>query len=151
MIQYKKGVCTCHGEERLIVKKISDRKYCHQGNQNRLRKKKAETKKEPSGELQLFYEIWAERPHVCAITGKTITESPDKNLPRWLCCFSHVIPKGSYPKYKLNPENIVLKTPQMHDNYHNKGKSELLEGEHGRQWKAFFDLKAKLALEYHTS
>lgn len=151
MIQYKKGICTCHGEERLIVKKISDRKYCHQGNQARLRARKKETTKEPKGELALFHEIWNSRPHVCAISGKRINENDLKDFQRWISCFSHVLPKGSYPKYRLNPENIVLKTPKMHHAYHTKGKSELLESEYGEQWKAFFELKAKLAAKYHRS
>ena len=63
--------------------------------------------KKETGELQMFKEIWEERPHVSELSGKPL-------LPighfQWHWQFLHVLPKGSYPHYKLKKENIVLGT-----------------------------------------
>jgi hypothetical protein len=148
-IQYRKGICTCHGEERYIVKRIGDRRYCVQGNKKRLNDRKEP--KKSSGQLDLFYEIWAERERVCFVSGQKLTESPTKDKGRWVSCFSHLLPKGTFPKFMLRKDNIVLLSPKMHEDWHTKGKSELLDGPHGEKWKELFELKAKLSLEYHTS
>lgn len=147
-IQYRKGICTCHGETRYIVKRIGARRYCVEGNAKRLNDRKQS--KEPSGQLAVFEEIWQERERICFVSGQKLTESPQKDMSRWVSCFSHILPKGSFPKFMLRKDNIVLLTPKMHNDWHTKGKSELLEGQHGDKWKELFEMKAKLSLEYHT-
>lgn len=148
-IQYRKGICTCHGEERYIVKRIGARKYCVQGNQERLNEKKEP--KKASGQLTLFEEIWKERERVCFVSGRKLAESPQKDMGRWVSCFSHILPKGSFPKFMLRKDNIVLLSPSKHNDWHTKGKLELLDGLEGEKWKELFEMKAKLSLEYHTS
>lgn len=132
----------------MIVKRISGRKYCVQGNKKRLAEKKEP--KKSSGQKELFHEIWSERPHICFVSGKILTESPRKDMGRWVSCFSHILPKGSYPKFTLRKDNIVLLSPEMHEAWHTKGKSELLAGPHGEKWREIFEMKAKLSLEYHS-
>jgi len=29
-------------------------------------------------------------------------------------CFAHILPKGKYTKFKLNPENILVVHPEVH-------------------------------------
>lgn len=38
------------------------------------------------------------------------------NHPKWHHQFLHVLSKGAYPSYKLNPDNILLGTPSEHEN-----------------------------------
>ncbi len=71
--------------------------------------KQTRIKKEykPTGELALFKEIWAERPHFCFVSGK--------KLPHFdVRLFAHVIPKGNSPNMRLDKNNIVLLTPSNH-------------------------------------
>lgn len=60
---------------------------------------------------QLFNSIWEERPHVSELTGKPLLP---RGHPQWHWQFLHVLPKGSYPKWKLNPDNIMLGLPEEH-------------------------------------
>lgn len=46
-------------------------------------------------------EIRDTRKHTCIITGYTIPEPIS-----W--CFAHILPKGTYPKYRADPRNIAL-------------------------------------------
>ncbi len=64
-------------------------------------------KKEPTGELALFQEIWEERKHVCLVSNDPIKEFSVQ-------CFAHVLPKGSYPLLRLKKENIVILTASNH-------------------------------------
>lgn len=65
---------------------------------------------------QLFEEIWEERPHVSELTGKRLLP---KGHPMWHWQFAHILPKGSYPLWKLQKENIMLMTPDEHENQEN--------------------------------
>ena len=76
--------------------------------------------KRASGEMGLFLEIWAKMPHVSFLDG-----SPLGNILKPIF-FSHVLPKGTYPKWRLVECNIVLLTEQQHKDWHSKAKSDLL-------------------------
>ena len=60
-----------------------------------------------TGELELFKKIWEERPHVSEVSGKPLGNFK----PMY---FSHVLTKGAYPGFRLNKDNIVLKTEHEH-------------------------------------
>lgn len=62
---------------------------------------------------ELFEFIWENRPHVSEISGSPLLYP---NHPKWHFQFLHVLSKGAYPSYKLNPDNILLGTPDEHDN-----------------------------------
>tara|TARA_R110001606_G_scaffold84441_6_gene192120 strand:- start:2896 stop:3228 length:333 start_codon:yes stop_codon:yes gene_type:complete len=64
-------------------------------------------KKKPTGEWDMFMEIWAERKHICANCGKKL-ESP---LP---IHFSHILTKGRTPELRLNKDNIELLCAEDH-------------------------------------
>lgn len=50
---------------------------------------------------QLYWEIWEERPHECAVCGANISW-PAANV------FAHVYSKGAHPSLKYCKENIQL-------------------------------------------
>ena len=62
--------------------------------------------------MELFNHVWDTRPHVSEVSGKPL-------LPRghfqWHFQFLHILPKGTFPHYKLNPDNIILALPEEHD------------------------------------
>ncbi len=62
---------------------------------------------------EMFNCIWQNRPHVSELSGAILLP---KGHFQWHWQFLHILPKGSYPKYKLNPDNIILGTPEEHNN-----------------------------------
>lgn len=76
------------------------------------------SKRKASGQAAVFREIWKVRPHRCEVCGIGIAEPTASN-------FSHILPKGTYPDYKLDPRNIVVKCKPCHDLWHQHGASGL--------------------------
>lgn len=102
-------------------------------------KKKYIFKKKPTGEANIFREIWAERGPYSQIDGSYLGEYN-------VCFFSHILPKGQnkYPAFKLNKQNIVLKTLSQHHAWeHNK---ESLRGL--PEWEWVFQLETSLKEQY---
>lgn len=75
--------------------------------------------------------IWETRDHVSEVSGQAL-------LPlghfMWHWQFAHVLPKGKYTRWKLNPENIMLMLPNEHQNQ--------------EDYEIFRDKKETLRLEY---
>jgi len=71
------------------------------------------TKRKPTGELELFKKIYEER-------GPYSQVAPYEYVKFDIRCFSHLLSKQSYPSLRLEPENIVIKTPKQHDMWHNQ-------------------------------
>lgn len=61
--------------------------------------------------LNLFLEIWDERPHVSEISGKPLL--PKGNMV-WNHQFMHILSRGAFPKFKYRKENIMLGLPEEH-------------------------------------
>jgi hypothetical protein len=61
---------------------------------------------------EMFKWIWANRPHTSEVSGKLLLP---ENHPMWHWQFAHVLSKGAYPSYKLNPDNIMLMTVEEHE------------------------------------
>jgi hypothetical protein len=97
-------------------------------------------KRKKTGEYELFLKIYAEKKGLCEITGKQI--------PFNVSNFAHILSKGAYPGFRLNPENILHVTPEIHGLYDNSDKETLL----GRYPNAgvFYQLKDKLRHEYYN-
>lgn len=68
-------------------------------------------KRKPTGEKEVFKRIWESNPHECLTCGVHIKEARAIN-------FSHLLPKGTYPKYRLDPRNIVLQCGGCHQRWH---------------------------------
>ena len=62
---------------------------------------------------EVFDFIWNTRDHVSEISGERL---PNKGSWQWHWVFGHILSKGSYPKWKLNPDNIMLMLPSEHEN-----------------------------------
>lgn len=54
-----------------------------------------------TGERETFAAVWAGREHRCEICGAPIREAAP-----W--CFSHKLPKSTFPEYRLIPQNLAL-------------------------------------------
>lgn len=68
-----------------------------------------------TGELEMFKMIWSERPHVCECCSSSLSSfSP--------ICFSHILAKGSYPKFRLLKENVKLVCPTCHNDWEFSGR-----------------------------
>lgn len=67
-------------------------------------------------QTELFNYIWETRPHFSELSGKPLLS---KTHPQWHWQFIHVLPKGKYSKYKLNPDNILLGLPEEHEKQNN--------------------------------
>ena len=63
-------------------------------------------------QTELFNYIWETRPHKSELSGFNLLP---KGHYQWHWQFLHVLPKGTYPRYKLNPKNIILGLPSEHD------------------------------------
>ena len=60
---------------------------------------------------QLFEFVWATRDHVSEVSGKPLLPRHDY---RWHWQFAHILSKGAYPAFKLDPDNIMLMLPEEH-------------------------------------
>ena len=68
--------------------------------------------KQFKNQSEMFDWIWDNRPHISEISSEPLL--PKGHL-QWHWQFLHILPKGSYPKYKLNPDNIMLALPEEHE------------------------------------
>lgn len=69
-----------------------------------------------SSQLEMFMAVIynAQRPIICPISGQDITNYFKGEPGDWVSCCAHVIPKGKFPLFKLNPANIMLIHPSAH-------------------------------------
>ena len=83
------------------------------------KEKHIKPKRSNTGELELFKEVWNERPHVSEISGKPI-HIFDIN------CFHHILTKGAYPEHRLNKDNIIILTRAEHNDVHQYSLDDLV-------------------------
>jgi hypothetical protein len=63
-------------------------------------------------QVDLFEHIWAVSPHKCRFTGEDLKRYRGTKMEN-NCC-AHLLRKGTYSLFKLNPENVVLAYPEFH-------------------------------------
>jgi hypothetical protein len=97
-------------------------------------------KRKPTGELEIFQEIWNERPHESFINRESISYF-DVSL------FAHVLAKAQnrFPHFKLYKKCIVLITREQHYQWDNGIREDL---EKLPEWDKMFKLEAELKEEY---
>lgn len=83
-------------------------------------------------QAEMFQWIWNNRPRVSEISGVPLL--PEGHF-QWHHQFAHVLSKGSYPQWKLNPHNIMLLLPKEH--------------EHQERYPQFMEKKDHLKREYY--
>ena len=93
---------------------VFSHKYCkaHQylRTDDKYKKPKVNMRK-PTGELELFKEIWYERKHICADCGSEIRFFSHSN-------FHHILAKSREPKLRLVKENILILCFGCHQKRH---------------------------------
>jgi len=148
------GYCKfCQQESQMIAVKSG---HCIQCNyKQKQAKKKAAGKKtakyhyvrEATGEGEMFREIalnqLSEEATRCFVCGIPIAIVTHNNM-------SHVLPKGKYPKFRLNPDNIrILCFNIQGDGCHSKldarPRSEIIDNP---DWQELFELETQLKEEY---
>ncbi len=102
-------------------------------------------KKEPTGELEIFKDIWNKRPHVSFLSNKKLNEFS-------VSLFAHVLPKGQnkFPKWKLKPNNIILLTAEEHDllDKGTKAQREKYAQQNNCDWNKIYKLYNQLENDY---
>lgn len=60
-----------------------------------------------------FLSIWNKRPHTSEVSGTYLGSEPLSTF------FHHILPKSKFPIAEFDPENIILLTPDEHNNVEN--------------------------------
>lgn len=111
-------------------------------------KAKKEKPKLPTGELSVFNQIFDERERKCFITGKPLADKAYyAGLKNFHQIFHHVLPKGLYPRFRLEKENIIMVLPEIHDRIETRSMSDLLL--ENPNYQKLFDLKSSLKSIYN--
>lgn len=105
IIPVKSGLCQYCNHELKQAKKKSEGKET---------KKKTYVKK-PTGEVELFRQIYEERDPWCEWCGNPISEFSVAN-------YHHTKPKSKFPELRLDKNNIVKICFECHFNEHNNVK-----------------------------
>jgi hypothetical protein len=104
------------------------------------KRKPIQYSKKRTGEMEVYKKIWKERGPYSQISGRHLGEYINP------CFFSHIVPKSIAPSLRLDPRNIILKTPEEHILYENhKHKIRNLP-----EWQWVFELEEKLKQECHN-
>ena len=142
---FSHGYCTNHQYLR------TDSKYIDKRKDKRLRQYYPVKKvsKNPSfgfeGELEMFHQIWGERPHKCIFTGEDLNQFYYTDF--WYNCFAHILPKGKFPLFKLNPENVRLVYPEFHSIVDQGTKADRLKHPEW-DWTYWDELTQQLKAQY---
>jgi hypothetical protein len=101
-------------------------------------------------QIDLFNWCWEKAKNekgrvICQFTGIDITDLKETNM--WYSCFAHVLPKGRYTYWKLNPENIRVVAPLFHQFV---DQSTALQREKHPEWKykEWISLVFEMKLKY---
>lgn len=141
--------CRCTAVGNIIVKTLpSEGSLCSQCNEKRLRLGKevkrssiVKKKEKPTGESVMFETIWNTRSRVSFITGLPL------GMEARSFFFAHVLPKSTYPDYRLLIENVVLLTFDEHNNWDQRGRGVLRDDP---RWNKMFELERKLKEQYNN-
>jgi hypothetical protein len=73
-------------------------------------------------QMEMFLTLWDNSKDnqarvICPYTGEILNFYHNTNM--FWSCFAHILPKGRYPYFKLNPDNIRIVHPSFHNFTHN--------------------------------
>ena len=89
------GNCTnCLRESVMIV--VKKGLCCRCNNEKKGKKPAKRAPRKATGELQVFMEIWKERPHFSEVSGRPLLPL---GHPEWIRQFSHILSKGAFPSF----------------------------------------------------
>jgi hypothetical protein len=108
--QWGGGVCLFHQYKRKLATKTK-----REGKYTRIKRKSLKKALNDDiisfgfkDQVEMFNHIWETQPHICWLTKRPL---PKKDIRM----FAHVLRKGTYTYFKLNPDNIRLLLPTIHD------------------------------------
>lgn len=98
-------------------------------------------------EKALFLLIWKQFPHKSYLSGEDLEKYFGTDF--FWDCFIHVLPKrlNAFPQFRLNPDNIILGTPQEHQSI-DQGTADGREKMIDCDWKGFEQKYNKLLKQY---
>ena len=70
-----------------------------------------------TNQMEMFLDLWHDRyvsgkGIICPFTGEKLDRF--KGTSYFWSCFMHVLPKGRYTYWKLNPHNVIIAFPTFH-------------------------------------
>ncbi len=67
-------------------------------------------------QLQVFKHVFfvLRKPVFCPISGRDITDAMQAPVDIWIKYFAHILSKGIYTYWKLNPRNVMMVHPEVH-------------------------------------
>lgn len=102
---------SCRENRLIVVKKMLCERCYSRLKSSKIKAPKIKPKRKRTGEGEVFLRIWNERPHICKICSKYLTDPPKTYY------FMHVVPKGRLPEARLDEENIWLGCFECHQVY----------------------------------
>jgi hypothetical protein len=68
-------------------------------------------------QIDLFNWLWEDSKNekgevFCKFTGEKLNKFYNTEI--WFSCFAHILPKGKYTYFKLNPKNVKVVSPFFH-------------------------------------
>jgi hypothetical protein len=98
-------------------------------------------------ELFSYCYYHAPRPIICPVSGEDITSLFSQDFDVWKCCCAHVLSRYKYPRWRLNPHNIVLLFPRAHALI-DQGTEAQRQKYPDWNWNYFYELQKQLKDEY---
>jgi hypothetical protein len=104
-----------------------------------------------SGQMDLFNKIWGSRPHKSELSRQPLDQFKNTQYFVWL--FAHILPKGQFPMFKLEEENILLISPEEHRLIDFGTCDERMEynevANYKCNWDVFYQRKEYLKVKYN--
>jgi len=147
-MRMKIGHCDqCERDDRVIAKTIpSSGRWCVDCNEKRLGEKSPRKRyplnktPKPTGEAALFQALWSTRPHRSFVSGTPLGDEMSAFF------FGHVMPKSTYPEFRLFDRNIQFLTIEEHFAWDSTGRDKLRSDP---DWDKMFSLEAELKELYN--
>jgi hypothetical protein len=103
----------------------------------RIPKKSEKQKKVTAEDIAFFKEIWDERPHYSEVSGEFLGHEFN------VCFMSHILTKGSYPRFRYHKRNIILMSFEEHQEWEFTDRKD-------PKWNEIRDLSEELVIEYYN-
>lgn len=96
-------------------------------------------------QIEVFNYVWDTQPHRCWLTEVPINFAPMSS--QWISSMAHVLRKGQFTYWKLNPENIRILQPTIHELVDNF-QPQYITLYDWIDFDKWFDLQKQLEQEY---
>jgi hypothetical protein len=104
-------------------------------------RKPIKIKRKTTGEKDFFESLWnSDKAKVSALTGLPLSDQNDARAH----FFAHILPKGKYPKFRLNPDNIMYLELEEHYKWDFERFKCLIDP----AWAHIIELENKLKKQY---